>query len=117
MAIEDYFYDIDVLSVLDKTPDMVGGLSGEYQKIDTIRGLINQKSGQQSTIGGKSNEETWCNGYFEITDDSTNYLIAENRLLDDGKVYRIVPKKKNTVNRNNHYKVDLVYMNHIEESS
>ena len=116
MAIEDYFVDIIVLFQLDKTSNMLGGLDEDWQETVTIRGVINQKSSQQSIVGGKSNQETYINGYFEITDDTTNYLIPENRIKYDDKIYRIIGKQKNTVNRNNHYKVDLIYLDHVESS-
>lgn len=116
MALEDYFVDIVILSQLEKEANLVGGLNEDWQEIATVQGIVNKKTSQQSSIGGKANEETFSNGYFEITDDTTNYLIPENRVKYDSKIYKITGIPKNTINIGHHYKVELEYMNHIESS-
>jgi hypothetical protein len=113
MALGDYFIDIIVLSQIEGG-DQVGGRIENWAEVTTIKGIINGRYANVSTIGGKSGESSEYNGLFEITDTSTTYLVPKNRLKDaDGKIYKINGKVKNTLNLGHHYKCDLTYEAHL----
>jgi hypothetical protein len=115
MAIEDYFNDIIVLKQLSTETNLIGGVNDNWGEVKTLRGIINCKNVNQSTLSGKAGENTEYNGLFEYSDDSLRYLKSENRLKDkDGYVYRVSGKTKNTVNQEHHLKVELIFVEYIE---
>lgn len=115
MAIEDYFNDIIVLKQLSTETNLIGGVNDNWGEVKTLKGVINCKNVNQSTLSGKAGENTEYNGLFEYSDDSLRYLKAENRLKDkDGYVYRVSGKPKNTVNQGHHLKVELIFVEYIE---
>lgn len=115
MAIEDYFHDIIVLKQLSTETNLIGGVNDNWGEVKTLRGVINCKNIEPSTLSGKAGENTEYNGLFEYSDDSINYLKAENRVKDtDGYIYKIPGKPKNTIQRNHHFKVELIFVEYLE---
>jgi hypothetical protein len=114
MALEDYFNDIIIESLVGNKTDLLGGRVEEWGEATTIKGVVNQKYSNISTNSGRSGEESEYIGLFEITDNSTTYLKKPNRINDNGYIYKIRGKPKNTLNRNHHYRVELQYVDHIE---
>lgn len=115
MAIEDYFHDIIVLQQIGTDSNLIGGINDNWGEVKTLRGVINCKNVEPSTLSGKAGENTEYNGLFEYSEDSINYLTSKSRLKDeDGFIYKISGKPKNTIQRNHHFKVELIFVEYIE---
>lgn len=114
MAIEDYFQDIIVLKQLEKETNLLGGINDNWGEVKVLRGIINCKSVSPSILSGKAGEDSEYNGLFEYCEDAINYLKPENRYKDqDGFIYKMSGKLKNTINQNHHFKVELIYVEYI----
>lgn len=115
MAIEDYFEDIIVLEQIGTQPNLIGGIQDNWGEVMTLRGVINCRNTQPSILAGKAGENSEYNGLFEYCDNAINYLKPENRYKDQaGFIYKMSGKLKNTVYRDHHFKVDLIFVEYIE---
>lgn len=117
MAIEDYFHDITVLQQIPTTNSQVGGVSKNWCKVYTLSGVINQRYANNSPDGGRQGENSEYIGYFEFSYDNENYLKKSNgiRLQDEnGYIYKLKGKLKNTIKRNHHFRIDLQYVDYLE---
>jgi hypothetical protein len=116
MAIEDYFQDIIVLEQIGTETNQIGGIPDNWGEVTTLRGVINCKNVEPSILAGKPGENSEYNGLFECCDNAKNYLKPENRFKDqEGYIYKMSGKLKNTINQNHHFKVELIFVEYIEE--
>ena len=117
MAIGDYFHDIEVLQQLGGT-NQLGGHKKNWSSVKTISGVINQRASNNTAASGRQGENSEYVGYFEYSDDSVKYIKKEKsiRLLDsDNKIYKLKGKPKNTMGMNHHLKIDLQFVDYLEE--
>jgi len=114
MAIKDYFGDITVLQQTG-TSNQIGGRGGTWEEITIIQGVINQSYTNQDNSKGRENEQGEYKGFFEYSTANIGYLNGVYRLKDnEGKVYKVKGKGKNTLNRNHHIRVDLTYDSYVK---
>jgi len=114
MAIKDYFTDITVLQQTG-TKNLIGGRSGTWEEVTTIRGVINQSYANQDNSRGREGEQSEYKGFFEYSTTNLGYLNGIYRLKDgEGKVYKVKGKGKNTLNKNHHIRVDLTYDSYVK---
>lgn len=107
MAINRFYTSGHAIQRFTNTVNAFGGYSQAWTTISTIDALINQASTSEiqkaEKLGYVATHKMYCS-----VDTVVN---IDNRILSDGIVYRITSIPKNTVGRDNHYKIMLAQHN------
>lgn len=106
MAITDYYDNTATIQRKTSTNNSYGNIVESWSNVATISCLINQVSSNEQFEAGQLEKLATHKLFCEISTD----IEIEDRVLFSGEYYRVVSIPKNTVNRDNHYKIFLQYL-------
>jgi hypothetical protein len=119
MAIEDIakFEDIEILQNYEKKNLTGGRGSNDFGVVKTIKGRINQRLSNPSYNMGRRGEVSEYIGYFEYSEDNLAKIKIKGIRFKDtsGNIYKKINNGKNTMAKNNHIKIELEYLDYIQE--
>jgi len=118
MSIEDIanFEDIEILQNYEKE-NLTGGRGNDFGLMKVVQGRINQRLSNPSYNMGRRGEVSEFIGYFEYSEENFKAIKTKGvRFKDkDGNIYKKINNGKNTMSKNNHIKIELEYLDYIQE--